>query len=283
MRHTVISVPLSSRSGLSVRLRATLGRLIYPDEVRVIEAVLVGDTPGVMVDVGANQGTCLLPFAKAGWRVHAFEPDPLNRAALEACCRHLEGVSIDPRALSDSEASTAPFFRSDVSPGISSLAGFHESHREVGSVEVTTLATYATEQHLESVDFLKTDTEGFDLFVLRGVPWDTLAPRVVLSEFENPKTEPLGYTLDDLAGLLVEQGYQVLVSEWFPVRQYGGPHRWRCFGSFPGRLADESAWGNLIAAREPAVFAALEDRARALVPWWKALGIVSRARVALRA
>jgi hypothetical protein len=80
------------------------------------------------------------------------------------------------------------------------------------------------------VDFLKIDTEGFDLMVLKGYPWtQSPRPRVILCEFEDAKTVPLGYDFHQLAAFLVGEGYQLIISEWYPVKAYGGLHRWRRF------------------------------------------------------
>ena len=93
------------------------------------------------------------------------------------------------------------------------------------------------------------DTEGHDLFVLRTFPWETHRPDVVVCEFEDSKTVPLGYTYQDLGSFLVDRGYQVLMSEWYPVVRYGIAHRWRRVVRFPATLEDPAGWGNFIAVR----------------------------------
>jgi FkbM family methyltransferase len=212
-----------------------------------------------MIDVGAHKGAALEAFARDGWQILAFEPDPGNRADLEEFCRRLPNVEIDRRALSNREANELPWFRSEVSSGISSLAAFHESHEPAGCVEVTTLAL-ALEQHkIERVDFLKVDAEGTDLFVLQGFPWNWLKPSVVICEFEDEKTSSLGYRFGDLADFLVAEGYQILVSEWHPIIRYGSNHRWRRFVPYPCELVSPHAWGNLIAVRDTDEFARLRS------------------------
>jgi len=211
-----------------------------------------------MVDVGAHVGTSLEPFARDGWRVIAFEPDPENRAALENRVGDWPDVEIDPRAASDKSGERVAFFRSNQSTGISGLHAFDDSHSHAGEVETIRLAEALSARGVDRVDFLKIDTEGHDLLVLQGFDWETdAAPRVVVCEFEDHKTRPLGYRFDDLARFLESRGYRVLVSEWFPVTAYGARHRWRRFARYPCRLASEKAWGNLIATRDADEFAAL--------------------------
>ena len=228
-------------------------RRYAPDEVALIHDLVSERRGGVMVDVGACVGEALTRFARAGWTVYAFEPDDVNRSRLVESWAAVPDVHIDARALSDVEEDSRPFYRSDVSHGISGLSAFHESHRRAGTVEVTTLGVALREYGIDHVDVLKIDTEGYDLLVLRGLDWSSTVPDVVVCEFEDAKTAPLGYTYRDLADFLVDRGYRVVISEWFPVVTYGTQHRWRGFSPYPAELMDPDGWGNLIAVRDPAL------------------------------
>lgn len=201
-----------------------------------------------MFDIGAHFGSTLLPFAHAGWQVHAFEPDPSNRERLREATRGLDNVAIVPAAVSD-EPGSLSLYRSEVSTGISALAPFHESHRAEVVVDVTTISDYVARAGVERIDFLKVDTEGYDLMVLHSVPWEAVQPHTIVCEFEDAKTRPLGYAYTDLADFLIGKGYRVLVSEWFPAVEYGRVHRWRRVSEYPEPLLDDRAWGNLVAVR----------------------------------
>lgn len=202
---------------------------------------------GVMIDVGAHSGSTLEPFANDGWEVHAFEPDPANRIGLERGFGRHPNVTIVPKAVSD-RAGEMPLFTSAESTGISSLTPFTADHVQASHVDVITLREYMFSAGIAHIDFLKIDVEGLERNVLAGHDW-TVSPRVILLEFEDAKTLPLGYSWRDLADGLVARGYQVLVSEWFPIDSYGAAHRWRRANLYPTDLADPDAWGNLIAAR----------------------------------
>lgn len=222
--------------------RELLGPRNY-DEVDVVRR-LIARHPGVMIDVGAHHGTAHSAFLEAGWRVLALEPDPDNRAMLP---EHL-ALTIDPRAVGERDGERLTLFTSPVSSGISSLAPFHESH--VPTVEVSTVRLDSLQKSHEvpHVSFLKVDTEGFDLPVLRTFGWEDDRPDVVVCEFEDRKTVPLGYTYRDLGEFLVDRGYAVLMSEWHPIEEYGRSHKWRRVAEFPAAsLLDESGWGNFIA------------------------------------
>jgi FkbM family methyltransferase len=215
------------------------------DEIGLIHETLRSYRPGVMVDVGAHHGGSLMPFAGDGWRVYAIEPDPRNRAIL---CRRVgrkANVLVDDRAISEHDGERVPLFTSPVSTGISALAPFHPTHQATDSVETIRLDTLLAA--VDHVTFLKTDTEGWDLPVLRTFPWDRLHPLAVMCEFEDRKTIPLGYDYHDLAGYLSGLGYAVFTSEWYPVVEYGKRHKWRSLRRYPVQLDDVDAWGNLLA------------------------------------
>ena len=75
-----------------------------------------------------------------------------------------------------------------------------------------------------------------------------------MCEFEDAKTEPLGYSITDLAEYLRAKSYNLIISEWYPILAYGSPHRWRRFALYPCELLDSKAWGNIIAVRDPEIF-----------------------------
>lgn len=195
-----------------------------------------------MVDIGAHYGSSLAPFADDGWTVHAFEPDPANRAELQASFGGRPNVTIIPKAVADVSGEMM-LFTSQLSTGVSSLSAFTTTHRPTALVPVITMAEYLADAGVDTVDFMTIDVEGFERHVLQGYDW-AVRPRMIVLEFEDFKTLPLGYSWTDLADDLVAHGYEVLVSEWFPVARYGGNHQWRRFARYPTELADPKAWGN---------------------------------------
>jgi FkbM family methyltransferase len=229
-------------------------RAAHLDETDCI-AQLIGTRPkgATMIDVGAHHGGALVPFLDKGWRVLAFEPDDANRRILlQRLAKHrsTQSASVDARAVSNESKQGLSFFRSEQSTGISGLSAFHPTHREAQRVDTVTLSEVLATRDVSAVDFLKIDTEGHDLLVLKGFPWDRFKPAVIECEFEDAKTVPLGYTFHDLASFLVEQGYKVFVSEWHPVLRYGIRHDWHRLLRYPCELADDKAWGNLLAFRD---------------------------------
>lgn len=224
------------------------------DETIGVRQFTITNKSGTMIDVGAHEGYALMPFVNDGWHVFAFEPDNKNRSKLlERLGKHKykDFVSLDTRCVSNKEEKGVAFFTSEQSTGISGLSAFHESHVEAQRVDTTTLTRFFQDKPIPAVDFLKIDTEGHDLFVLQGFPWERAKPAVIECEFEDTKTVPLGYTFHDLAKFLVDKGYTVYVSEWHPIIRYGIRHDWRQLMRYPCELVDSKGWGNLLAFREP--------------------------------
>jgi len=86
------------------------------------------------------------------------------------------------------------------------------------------------------------------------VGWEKIKPRVILCEFEDAKTQKLGYSYTTMADYLVGKGYHVLVSEWRPIVKYGEQHSWRGYYTYPHKLHDDKAWGNLISTNDDEIF-----------------------------
>lgn len=198
---------------------------------------------GIMIDVGAHHGESLMPYLKLGWKIYAFEPDPNNYEQIP----HHRRLKLYNFAISDHEDDSVSFFSSVESTGISSLSAFRNTHEEVAKVRLMTLRKIIELKQISTVDYLKIDAEGHDLFCLRGFPFEKIRPEVIVCEFENRKTQPLGYTHENLGNLLLEKGYHVLISEWEPIAEYGIKHKWRAIRKFPCKLNNDDGWGNFVA------------------------------------
>jgi len=229
------------------------------DETAVVARMLSDrmGTQHIMLDVGAHFGTSAAYFHDLGWTIHCFEPDPNNRAKLLGRFGKAPNVRIDPRAVSDKPATGLQFFTSPESTGISGLLAFRDTHAVTATVDATTVADIIKDRGLERIDFLKIDVEGFDLNVLKGVPWDELPPDVVECEFEDAKTLKLGHDWKHVADYLESKGYTVYVSEWHPIIRYGIPHDWRRVVPYRGCVLGADAWGNFVAFRKDPGYAAV--------------------------
>jgi FkbM family methyltransferase len=201
---------------------------------------------GTLVDVGAHYGESFESYLSLNWTVLAFEPDGAKWEALNKFKKN-KRFTLITSAVSNKSSNDVPFYVSPESTGISSLTPFIESHKESGHVDVVTLKDVLHIQNISNVSFLKIDTEGHDLFVLEGYPWDELDPEIILCEFEDFKTKLIGYDYRDLGQYLIQRGYSVYLSEWYPIVKYGGMHKWRRLIRYPAEVKDINAWGNFIA------------------------------------
>jgi FkbM family methyltransferase len=129
----------------------------------------------IFFDVGANVGdtslAALKRFPKA--RVYSFEPHPATFTLLESRLGRNPMVQTERVALGLAVGSV-DMFEYDASTTISSVllnAPFATRFKLEGrrlAVPGTTLDHYCQERHLDRIDVLKIDTEGYDLNVLRG-------------------------------------------------------------------------------------------------------------------
>jgi len=210
----------------------------------------------IMIDIGACQGRVFHKFAREGWWIHAFEPNPPFFKALAKKYTHRK-IVLNDTAVSDVEGAEVPFYTSEESHGISSLQAFRPTHEVTAHVKTVRLDNYLFNKRIKRIEFLKIDTEGYDLMVLQGLNLAKYPVSIILCEFEDSKSKPLGYSWQDQADYLNSYGYTVYVSEWHPVITYGGPHQWRILKRYPCELEDPNAWGNFLAFKSDPGFCAV--------------------------
>lgn len=232
------------------------------DEVEIVYQIFKdkgGDM--VMIDIGACVGASLENFAKMKWKIYAFEPDPDNYSMLQNFFKKFSNVILENKAVSNQNKKDCAFYTSEISAGISSLSPFHDTHKANYIVDTVTLESYCSEKNIPKIDFLKIDAEGYDFFVLKGMQWGKYKPEIIVCEFEDKKSIPLGYTFKEMVEFLYKKDYRILVSEWYPIVKYGQVHRWRRFVPYPCDLLDKNAFGNMFAVNNEKIYADLCFRA----------------------
>lgn len=128
------------------------------------------DAAPVCFDVGANVGQTVatLREAFADAYIHAFEPFATPRQALLSATASDARVTVVPTAMGAAPGHLM------VQPNRESQMSSLTGHLTPGNglpaerVEIDTLANYCARAGIDFVDVLKTDTEGYDLEVLRG-------------------------------------------------------------------------------------------------------------------
>lgn len=224
-----------------------LKRKFKTDELDIIGDYLINKVDsGTMIDVGVHFGESSLMFLEKNWKVYGFEPDQKNREQIIDYVKNHKNFILEDIAISD-KSGQMMFYTSDESSGISSLLSFHDSHKADKIVQVKTLNEVISEKGVSNIDFLKIDTEGHDLMVLQGIDFEKHPKlKLVLCEYEDKKTEKVGYKTIDTIKYLQKNGFNVIVSEWQPIVKYGTSHKFKEAKKFPCEISNES-WGNLIA------------------------------------
>ena len=125
----------------------------------------------VLFDVGGNKGDYSKELAQVfpSSCIFCFEPNPDRKKDFEP----ISNVSHHALALSDQNGET--IFYADHQTDSQTLSSFYpefisrysEDISEI-QVKVTTVDTFCDENGIQYIDFIKIDTEGHELFVLRG-------------------------------------------------------------------------------------------------------------------
>ncbi len=122
-----------------------------------------------IVDIGANVGqtashlSSIFPQAV----VHACEPSPHTFLLLKRNTAKLPMVRTHQIAMGDRNADVVlHIYDGSVNHSIKQLD--HPKSQGSEMVQVQTLASFVNQQHLDVIDYVKIDTEGYDLKVARG-------------------------------------------------------------------------------------------------------------------
>ena len=155
------------RAGIDIRFIPELGFDAYAD-MRKLAAT---DRP-VVFDVGANRGQSIGHFRNAFAQpmIHAFEPGrdtfaELQRRTTGVPDLHLNNVALGSRAESRTFLQNE---RDDMSSFLEPSVDAWGEIKERYPVEITTVDDYCAAHGIERIDILKSDTQGFDLDVLKG-------------------------------------------------------------------------------------------------------------------
>lgn len=161
----------SVRAGLHVRPYAD--RVQGLDAWRDIRLMLRGIARPTIFDVGANAGQSAARFAQfwPGAEIHSFEPSPSTFSKLQANVRGLDARVHAVNAGVGAESTRQVLLESSQSDMSSFLAPTDASWgetRQQTTVELVALDDYCGQSGVERIDVLKSDTQGYDLEVLRG-------------------------------------------------------------------------------------------------------------------
>jgi FkbM family methyltransferase len=189
------------------------------NEVSWISDLFSACNDGFMIDVGAHFGESFSAFANRGWKVFAFEPDPLIRKQ-DAIKRNLNSQSkLFTCALSNTESDDAIFYNSDVSTGISGIIPFHASHSNCGTVQVRKLLRFINEFNIQEIDFLKIDTEGHEYKVILGLKKHISKVSLILFEHHYDNMIIKDYNFSKINNYLIKNNFRKIFKIKMPFRK----------------------------------------------------------------
>lgn len=204
----------------------------------------------IFIDIGSNTGSSIKPFSSkkfCNWKIYGFEPEKNIFYLLKLRTKPFYNVFVSDLCVSDRNQFDVPFYLSEKSSGISSLLNFDTSHKEKIYVNTIKLDDFLHKKKIGKIDYLKIDTEGFDLSILESFSFKQFKPEIIMSEFDHNKKGT--YRYNDLISIYKKNNYECLVFEWYPVTKedYGGIHKFKKFHESPYNEIDDNAWGNVIA------------------------------------
>lgn len=176
-------------NGFAIGFRGKHG-LTHAEEA-FLQRLLPTLKTGVMLDVGANHGSYAryLNQLRPDLPVIAFEPHPRSFALLQHQLATLDNVELANLALSDTAGVVQlyDFATNDGSTQASlsrDAVALFDGNTVEYQVDCTTLDQFAATRGLGHIAFLKIDTEGFDINVLRGAQRLLAARQIDAIQFE---------------------------------------------------------------------------------------------------
>ena len=203
-----------------------IGKPYQPDiYLKYAEQLLSTIKSPVVVDVGANIGTTVLPlaikFPKA--KFYAVEPHPLPASRFIKNCElnQVNNVTLISSAIGSNDKLAQIYTCPNNSgghrlPGYKGLKDLEELTKtsfEPIIVPVKSLNSIFCNFEIEHCDLLKIDTEGYDFFVLESLG-EKLHPnsiKCIIAEYGLEGLRKIGKTGWDLVSLVLKKGYKCKV------------------------------------------------------------------------
>jgi FkbM family methyltransferase len=198
------SIPADAGDDRSLSRRIERGWLPFHD-IAVVRSCAVG---GVMLDIGANVGTTCIPRVVLGDFdvVYAAEPEPENYACLvgNVLDNGLAGRVLPERIAIGNTDGMASLSRTDTIGGHHLVKEPTNRHQSLVAVPCITIDRWLERLGVApaAVTFVKVDTQGWDLEVLKGAS-TVLAQKHVVWQLEITRmVKRSGETLEKFAELL---------------------------------------------------------------------------------
>jgi FkbM family methyltransferase len=197
--------------GIDIRFIPELGFDAF-DDMRKIAAT---DAP-LIFDVGANRGQSIDRFRRTFARpvVHAFEPGRDTFAELQRRTARVPDLLVNNVA-AGARAERRTFMENesdDMSSFLELSADAWGVVKRRYPVEVITIDDYCAARGIESIDILKTDTQGFDFEVIKGAQRmiDRRAVHLIYTEIIFSDMYKGSPRLDEIYAFLADRGFALV-------------------------------------------------------------------------
>lgn len=170
----------------------------------------ISEKSSTIFDVGANIGYYTVQFAKkSNGTVYAFEPMTYQSETLHRNLRQnsITNVQTEKKIVSGSNGQERIFFSGLENTGKSSLVKETTDYEEVSSV---TLDSFCDEHHIETIDLIKIDVEGYEFKVLEGLTRMLKEQKVshIFVELLDKNLAKAGSSSQEICDFLSEYGYE---------------------------------------------------------------------------
>lgn len=215
-------VPFDNGLRLEVETTNWVGWHIYFRGVYRPEALAAVDRyvpqGGVAIDIGASLGDFTVAMARAvgpDGTVHAFEPWPAEAARCRRNVRlnRLTNVHVVEQPVSDSSVRTCLHGSTGFNQSAASFAPPSSIESDAAIERTSIRLDEYMQEHGRRVDFMKVDSQGADLKVLRGAAETLLewGPVVLISSMSEPHYRAQDSSSAEIVSFLTRQGYRL---EW---------------------------------------------------------------------
>jgi FkbM family methyltransferase len=169
----------------------------------------------VILDIGANMGSTSLRFANMNPNatLYSFEPHPkTHKRALKnlSLNKHFK-VMLQEMGLGEKKDTLRLYEVNEHNPGMNRILQGEQGF-PYAEIEISTLDDFVIDSHIESIDLIKVDVEGFEYAVLKG--GERILKRikpVLFLELDDENLRDNGRSAAELIGLLRSYGYQDFV------------------------------------------------------------------------
>lgn len=178
-------------------------------------AKIVGEKALTFIDVGANVGNWSTYFLEvAPHNVQGLLFEPSDYAVQKLNCRFADNQNLKIIQACVADEPGIMIFYEEPKAGESSslIKKFANSGAVEKKIQVTTINVAVEQLKWDYIDFLKIDTEGYDLNVIRGASRLLESQKIGVLQFEyNLPWKDAGSTLSRAISLLNDCGYEVFL------------------------------------------------------------------------